>query len=697
MLLFVLLICGIHAIGGPGWESSNSNNERKRNFHIRLRKDDDSSSSSSFSSSDCPPQVASVTSNDLLNAAAAAAEAAVVALAKGGGGGSSGGSTSPVVAESCLEHHHACYDNGRTIPESDVWWGNCSARRLPNMYHVFDVYADQYLNAPTLPEFDNTSGVTSQDVTALQQFINSGGYFPLYDVDASCVVDNADKVLIARQNHELSTQLDQQVASFLHHYRCVGELRGQSSFFYDPTGCIASLGSPFVPNQPQAFPIPVPLKGHGNHWFTPKGLATMQGFAQLDPWKLEGINIPTDDPGYDREDPFADTAARAHGLMWPGLAIPMFSDAFNLTLGHGYGVFDFFLNPGITGLSISANRTYLTSQYMAFGDRVFHFCKDLDNPDSIGVFVATDATCATQDVCYIHTFDETPEKTCYWMFQRVQQFANPHPEVTSDNVCEAWHTHGGLCMFELRDVDHHGNILYGNVTGSAQQPPAEAHQYLTFFECLALAADTGFRGQLGPTDVQQPSWGPVSIDLGGPQPLQFPPVLWANFWMVHFWMFDLNPLGTFAGWHPCIEHDAPPEAIITSVSAEGYMMMRFPQFPDILPQPVPDWFHDKHGIAGLCCKGVPTFVGLSENDEPMCRTGFHACCNDPLWACKEACVGKGLTNPRCGDPTATNIALRDAVVEYCDSLNPSLPDCPKPSTTEDCQWAVTGGDAGAHN
>lgn len=36
----------------------------------------------------------------------------------------------------------------------------------------------------------------------------------------------------------------------------------------------------------------------------------------------------------------------------------------------------------------------------------------------------------------------------------------------------------------------------------------------------------------------------------------------ANFWMVHLWIYDLNPSGLFAGTHPCVERNAPSEETI---------------------------------------------------------------------------------------------------------------------------------------
>jgi len=39
-------------------------------------------------------------------------------------------------------------------------------------------------------------------------------------------------------------------------------------------------------------------------------------------------------------------------------------------------------------------------------------------------------------------------------------------------------------------------------------------------------------------------------------------VLWTNFWMVHMWIYDLNPKGLFGGAHPCVEPNGPSDKTI---------------------------------------------------------------------------------------------------------------------------------------
>ncbi len=110
-----------------------------------------------------------------------------------------------------------------------------------------------------------------------------------------------------------------------------------------------------------------------------------------------------------------------------------------------------------------------------------------------------------------------------WNYERVQAFANTPPDFFPGTEEDRWHTHAGIC---LTIVDH----------GSG--PEWEANQHVSNAECQALPnlAPVEFNGQL--------------VNM------------WANFWMLHVWMFDLNPNGLFANTHPCIDPDGPSESDI---------------------------------------------------------------------------------------------------------------------------------------
>ncbi len=112
-----------------------------------------------------------------------------------------------------------------------------------------------------------------------------------------------------------------------------------------------------------------------------------------------------------------------------------------------------------------------------------------------------------------------------WKDAHVISFDNMPTHITSRHD-EMWHKHGGLCMPLSYTYDDLGNRM---VTG-------KAHQFTTYNECQAMPAE-------------------VSMLPDGS-------TLWANFWMIHVWLYDLNPNGLFAGTHPCVEVNAPDDETI---------------------------------------------------------------------------------------------------------------------------------------
>lgn len=117
-----------------------------------------------------------------------------------------------------------------------------------------------------------------------------------------------------------------------------------------------------------------------------------------------------------------------------------------------------------------------------------------------------------------------PEGTA-WHDKRVQAFADSPSQFTS-SPHEFWHTHGGLCLTEPEE----GNFII--------------NQYLSNAECQALP---NVNPQLiGFDEYLQPIYANI----------------WVNVWMLHMWMFDLNPNGLFGGTHPDVDPQAPGEEII---------------------------------------------------------------------------------------------------------------------------------------
>ena len=108
-----------------------------------------------------------------------------------------------------------------------------------------------------------------------------------------------------------------------------------------------------------------------------------------------------------------------------------------------------------------------------------------------------------------------------WMRERVQAFGDAPPDFIA-GVDENWHTHAGTCL---------------TVWDTGNGPEWQINQHMSAEECQAL-----------------PNLAPFTDPATGQQVN-----LWGNFWMLHAWLFDLNPRGVFANTHPCISPTAPDE------------------------------------------------------------------------------------------------------------------------------------------
>jgi hypothetical protein len=116
--------------------------------------------------------------------------------------------------------------------------------------------------------------------------------------------------------------------------------------------------------------------------------------------------------------------------------------------------------------------------------------------------------------------DDYPTPGGAWENERVVAFAGGPPTFTS-SPDELWHTHAGLCITtELRST---GIEIVLN-------------QHTSYTECQAIPSLT-------------------TSSITGQN-------TWINIWMVHMWIYDLNPNGFFANTHPCIDPDAPSEHTI---------------------------------------------------------------------------------------------------------------------------------------
>lgn len=110
-----------------------------------------------------------------------------------------------------------------------------------------------------------------------------------------------------------------------------------------------------------------------------------------------------------------------------------------------------------------------------------------------------------------------------WMYERVQAFSNLPPNEPDASLQHKWHNHAGLCI-----------TVQDNGSGAE----FVLDQHTSFMECQVI-----------PSQVKVP-YGDESYNA------------WLNIWMLHTWLFDLNPAGTYAGTHPCVDPQAPSESDI---------------------------------------------------------------------------------------------------------------------------------------
>ncbi|MDH5728311.1 MAG: hypothetical protein OEZ58_04940 [Gammaproteobacteria bacterium] len=108
-----------------------------------------------------------------------------------------------------------------------------------------------------------------------------------------------------------------------------------------------------------------------------------------------------------------------------------------------------------------------------------------------------------------------------WQDSRVIAFADPQPKYTQSDD-EKWHTHGGLCL-----TVEPGPAPLGY--------KAVLNQHTSFNECQAIPSLIKTAGEYN---------------------------AWFNIWMLHAWIFDLNPNGVFGNLHPCADANSPAEETI---------------------------------------------------------------------------------------------------------------------------------------
>lgn len=170
--------------------------------------------------------------------------------------------------------------------------------------------------------------------------------------------------------------------------------------------------------------------------------------------------------------------------------------------GHGAHWINIFSNLPVSGLNVPEDGTSVKG--------IFY----LDN--AMPLFNDSSAASGLSSLDY-------PQPGGAWIYERVQAFAGQPPTIFPHTTDENWHVHGGLCITTQ-------NLGHG--------PQFQLDQHTSFMECQSLPS-------LSKTTVNG-----VKLNT------------WVNIWMLHAWMFDLNPQGLFANTHPCLDPHAPLESEI---------------------------------------------------------------------------------------------------------------------------------------
>lgn len=150
----------------------------------------------------------------------------------------------------------------------------------------------------SVADFDANGTVNGKDIATLSRHIENGDkpYYALYDRNADGELNNIDVYLASRDMNKNSSQFDQEIATIYNRFKDLQPIRGYET--------LNNLGYSA---------IPVPLKGHGVHWFSADGMASLMGQKQPSVYGAEGLNVSTDEK-------------RIHALFWAAPASPVFEN-----------------------------------------------------------------------------------------------------------------------------------------------------------------------------------------------------------------------------------------------------------------------------------------------------------------------------------------------------------------------------------
>lgn len=187
---------------------------------------------------------------------------------------------------------------------------------------------------------------------------------------------------------------------------------------------------------------------------------------------------------------------------YENIAAPGFEPITPALAGHGVHWTESGSPFDVTGINVSSDHSAVKGVYYSV-DAIPLF-RDTSSPSGLGTL-------------------DYPQPGGAWMYERVQAFANMAPDAFPESQEDSWHTHAGLCI-TLQNL------------GSG--PQLVLDQHTSFMECQSLPS------------LRKVNVGGVEMNA------------WFNIWMMHVWLFDLNPMGVFGNIHPCLDPDAPQESSI---------------------------------------------------------------------------------------------------------------------------------------
>lgn len=202
----------------------------------------------------------------------------------------------------------------------------------------------------------------------------------------------------------------------------------------------------------------------------------------------------------------------AMGFMPLGPALQFHGQHWSTVAGQmaAYGLTE--PNPlQVEGVNVLSDGSRVPALY--WGQGAIPLFEDPDSPDGLSTL-------------------DWPSPTGLWNVKQVMAFANTPADFFPDADNDRWHAHAGLCVTK-QDL--------------GQGPEWVAQQHMTNAECQA-----------------QPNLEKIHFNGRVFN-------LWTNFWMLHVWLYDLNPNGLFGNTHPCVD----PVGLSEEVLNEGRIVPPF--------------------------------------------------------------------------------------------------------------------------